>query len=128
VSAIVKTALVELGIEKQDPFRSLKIQGEGKDKEEGKTATPEQLKEIARASLDTMSSRPSLLILLQMELGTRIGEVAGLGIDDVFLDHETPHVYFRDKPWRTLKNKESERRVPVVGIALEALKKAVALP
>jgi hypothetical protein len=39
-----------------------------------------------------------------------------------------PHVYFRDKLWRTLKTEESERRVPVVGIALDALRLAVKLP
>jgi integrase len=63
-----------------------------------------------------------------MEMGSRVGEVSGLGIDDVFLDNEIPHVYFRDKPWRTLKNDESERRVPVVGVALDALRAALTLP
>lgn len=64
---------------------------------------------------------------MQMELGTRIGEVSGLRIDDVFLDHDISHVYFRDRPWRSLKTRNSERRVPVVGVALEALKYVLTL-
>jgi integrase len=73
-------------------------------------------------------SAVALMTLMQMELGTRIGEISGLSIDYVFLDGDIPHVYFRSQPWRSLKTAASERRVPVVGIALKALKAAVALP
>lgn len=126
--AITRTAITELELTKNDPFQSIKIQGEGKDKEQAKTPSPAEIEEIVHTFRGKMSATTSLMILMQTELGTRIGEVSGLGIDDVFLDHEIPHVYFRDRPWRSLKTDESERRVPVVGLALEALKLAVKLP
>jgi integrase len=128
LGAITRCTITELELHKTDPFKSIKIQGEGEDKEEGVVATTEQLEDIAKAFLPDTGSAVSMLILLQMELGTRIGEVSGLGIDDVFLDHEIPHVYFRNRPWRSLKTRESERRVPVVGIAHDALKAALTLP
>ena len=128
LGAIVRTSITELELQKTDPFKSIKIQGEGKDTEQAKVATQAQLEEIARTLLPDTTSPTALIALIQMELGSRIGEVSGLGVDDVFLDAEIPHVYFRDRPWRTLKTKESERRVPVVGIALDALKAALALP
>lgn len=128
LGAITRSTITELELRKSDPFKSIKIQGEGTDKEDGVVATKAQLEEIAQTFLPDTGSAVSLIIVLQMELGTRIGEVSGLGVDDLFLDHEIPHVYFRNRPWRTLKNRESERRVPVVGIALQALKAALALP
>lgn len=126
--AITRTTITELELTKNDPFQSIKIQGEGKDKEQAKTPSPAEIKEIVDTFQGKMSAVTSLMILMQTELGTRIGEVSGLGIDDVFLDHEIPHVYFRDRPWRSLKTDESERRVPVVGVALDALRLAVKLP
>ena len=128
LGAIVRTTITELELSKSDPLKSIKIQGEGKDKKQAKTPSSAEIEEIVRTFRGKMSAATSLMILMQAELGTRIGEVSGLGIDDVFLDHEIPHVYFRDRPWRTLKTDESERRVPVVGAALEALKLAVKLP
>jgi integrase len=128
LGAIVRTTITELELSKTDPFKSIKIQGEGKDTEQAKVASSDQLQDIAKTLLSNTSSAVALMTLIQMELGSRIGEVSGLGVDDVFLDNEVPHVYFRDRPWRTLKTKESERRVPVVGIALIALKAALILP
>jgi integrase len=128
LGSITRTTITELESDKVDPFKSIKIQGEGKDAEKATAASSEQLKDIATTLLPDTASAPALIGLIQVELGSRVGEVSGLGVDDVFLDNEIPHVYFRDKPWRTLKNRESERRVPVVGIALDALKSALALP
>lgn len=126
--AITRKAITELEISKPDPFKSITIQNEGGDKEEGKVATPKQLKEIANTFLAKKNSAVAIIIILQMELGTRISEISGLGLDDIFLNEEVPYIYFRDKPWRSLKNKVSERRVPVSGIALEALNAALMLP
>lgn len=126
--AITRKAITELEISKADPFKSITIQNEGNDKEEGKVATPKQLKEIVNTFIAKKNSAVAIIIILQMELGTRISEISGLGLDDIFLNEEIPYIYFRDKPWRSLKNNVSERRVPVSGIALEALNTALMLP
>jgi integrase len=127
INAVLNVAIRECELTKQNPFSNLPIAGEGKDSRETQVATTEQLKEIAAKFSPQTSSAVSLMICMTMELGTRIGEVSGLGIDDVFLDAEIPHVHFRNRPWRSLKNDESERRVPVFGVALEALRAAVQL-
>ena len=128
LAAVSAETTKELEIQKPNPFESLKIQGEGKDAREAVTATQGQLTEVAAAFRDQTSSAVALMILMQMELGTRIGEISGLAVEDVFLDHAIPHVYFQDRPWRSLKTAQSKRKVPVVGIALEAVKAALALP
>ncbi len=126
--AVTRKAITELEISKADPFKSITIQNEGNDKEDGKVATPQQLREIVTTFIAKKNSAVAMIIILQMELGTRISEISGLGLDDIFLNEEIPYIYFRDKPWRSLKNNVSERRVPVSGLALEALKAALALP
>ena len=128
LGAITRAVITELELTRTDPFRALKIQGEGADASQPKVATPQQLKEIAQTFAPDTVSAVSLIILAQMELGCRIGEVSGMAVEDLFLEAEVPHVYFRNQPWRSLKTKDSERRVPVTGVALDALRHALALP
>lgn len=128
LAAVVRSAIRELEIQRTNPFESLRIQGEGKDAKKVVVPDVNQLRQVAEALRADTTSAAALMTLMQMELGTRIGEISGLSIDDVFLDYDVPHVYFREHPWRSLKTTGSERRVPVVGIALDALKAAVVLP
>jgi integrase len=126
--AITRAAITEKELTKTDPFSSIAIQDEHKDKSGPTIATAAQLKEITTTLLPESTSAPALMTLMQMELGTRIGEISGLGIDDIYLDAPIPYVHFRERPWRTLKTRESERKVPLIGIALEAVKAALKLP
>lgn len=128
LGAITGTVITEKELTRTNPFKTLRIQGEGTDAAKPNVASPQQLQEIVRTLRSDTSSAVSLMILVQMELGCRIGEVSGLAVEDVFLDAEVPHVYFRNQPWRSLKTRDSERRVPVVGVALEAIRHALALP
>lgn len=126
--AVYNVCLTEREISKTNPFANLTIRSEGKDAKPKLVANSTQINEIAAEFTALLTTAMPIIILLQMELGTRIGEVAGLSIDDVQLDAETPYVHFRDHPWRTLKTDESNRRVPLVGLALIAAKAALALP
>lgn len=60
-----------------------------------------------------------LFILLKLT-GARPLEIGGLASKDVILDHEVPHIWIRNNPHRRIKTKGSERRIPLVGDALEA--------
>jgi len=61
--------------------------------------------------------------LLKMT-GARPLEIGGLDASDVLLDHEFPHLWIRNNPHRRIKTKGSERRIPLVGDALEAARAA----
>lgn len=126
--AITRATITEKELLRTDPFSSIVIQDESKDKAAPTIATVDQLKEIATTLIPESTSAPALITILQMELGTRVGEVSGLGVDDIYLDAPIPHVHFRERPWRTLKTRESDRKVPLVGIALEAVQAALKLP
>jgi integrase len=128
LSAVTSAAIRELAIVRTNPFEKLGIQGEGKDAKEAVVANHTQLQQIVDAVRVNKLSAPALLTLMQLEIGARIGELSGLAVADVVLDDEIPHIVIQEQPWRTLKTKVSERRVPLVGVALEAVKHALALP
>ena len=50
----------------------------------------------------------------------RLGEAAGLLIDDIVLESDVPHIRIKPHPWRRLKTLSSERDVPLVNEALWA--------
>lgn len=126
VSAIFNTALRELDIRgASNPFSSIQIANEDKDARKIKTPSAEELSEILTAFREDTSDL-GLIILIQMGIGCRVGEVSGLASEDVVLDAEVPYLKIQDHPWRTLKTKTSSREVPLVGFALEAARGAAA--
>ena len=60
------------------------------------------------------------LIALISDTGMRLGEAAGLHLDDIRLNEPIPHIDLKPHPWRSLKTKGSERCIPLVGAALWA--------
>ena len=65
------------------------------------------------------------LIALISDTGMRLGEAAGLHLDDIRLNEPIPHIDLKPHPWRSLKTKCSERRIPLVGVALWAAERIV---
>ena len=58
------------------------------------------------------------LIALISDTGMRLGEAAGLHLDDIRLNETIPHINLKPHPWQSLKTKGSERRIPLVAVAL----------
>jgi len=67
------------------------------------------------------------LVALVSDTGMRLAEAAGLHLDDIVLDASVPHVIIREHPWRRLKTSTSTRLVPLVGEALWAAKRVLAV-
>ncbi|MEO1894792.1 MAG: tyrosine-type recombinase/integrase [Methylococcales bacterium] len=55
--------------------------------------------------------------------GMRVSEVIGLRTQDIYLDQNIPHIKLLRNPFRPLKTKQSERLIPLVGLALIGVKK-----
>ena len=55
--------------------------------------------------------------------GMRVSEAIGLRTQDIYLDHNIPHIKLHKNPFRPLKTKQSERLIPLVGYALIGVKK-----
>lgn len=119
--AIYRRTMKEREILKANPFDSVIIPGEGTDEEKRESLSQEQLQLLARECI-AHDDDMRWALAMQMDLGSRIGEVVGLTLDDIVLDQEIPHVIFEPKPWRTIKTNES-RLVPLVGMSLWAAKR-----
>jgi len=126
INAVFNHGIREFDLKTSNPFRELKIKGEGEDEEARKPFTIPELSLIQHKCYSEDDDIRHI-VAMQSDLGCRAGEVIGLQLDDVFLDAPVPHVWFRadTKVGRTLKTATSERKVPLVGAALWAAKRAV---
>ena len=64
------------------------------------------------------------LIYALIETGCRPGEIANLLEDDIHLDCEVPYISIRPREDREIKTASSIRDIPLVGVSLEAMKRA----
>jgi integrase len=55
-----------------------------------------------------------------IETGARESEIIGLMPEDFFLSDPIPHIWIRKNELGSLKTKTSERKIPLVGVALKA--------
>ncbi len=60
------------------------------------------------------------LLAIIIDTGARLGEICGLALEDIVVDHEFPHIKLVERPWRRLKTLASRRSVPLAGAALWA--------
>lgn len=92
-------------------------------------ALPPNVVQSVREHLDVKGMHDLKHIWLLMEWsGARIGEVSGLLIKHVVLDHEVPHIVIEPHDKRPLKTMTSQRKVPLdsfaLGVARDALNAA----
>ncbi|MDC1468200.1 tyrosine-type recombinase/integrase, partial [Planktomarina temperata] len=121
LSAIINYAYSELDLDKRNPFTRLFIQNEGADVFKRGTFTNDQLKWGYDKALSS-GSTVKLLMPLLGETGCRLAEIVGLRLEDIDLENEMIHI--RPNSARRLKNKNSERVVPLVGYAKLAIEQA----
>lgn len=118
IAAILNYAYAELDLEKRNPASRLLIRGEGRDAHKRGTFTENQLRAGYAEAFGSLSPIKLLMPVLG-ETGCRLGEIVGLRICDVDLEagviRITPHEH------RRLKTAGSERMLPLVGYADEAM-------
>lgn len=76
---------------------------------------------IQPATLEGLNSEARRLFIVCMFTGARPSEISGLDPADIHLEHETPHILIRPNRNRALKNRHSERALPLVSGALMAM-------
>jgi len=122
LSAIINYGYSELELDKRNPFTRLFIQNEGADVFKRRTFTNDQLKWGYDKALSSGSTIKLFMPLLG-ETGCRLAEIVGLRLEDINLDSDLIHI--RPNSARRLKNKTSERVVPLVGYAKLAIEQAL---
>lgn len=122
IKAMLEKAITELDLNINNPFKDIIASNLGKDSIPREAFEPSELNEILeRCRVEDDEVRRLITILLFT--GARLGEIVGLRKQDCYLDEEIPHVYIVEYKNRTLKTKNSKRRVPLMPKAQAALKK-----
>ena len=108
-----------------NPFRKLPVVGEGKDA----GAIPEfdlkKKQELIKIFKKEKKSTARIIRIL-LNVGARVGEIAQIAVDDVFLDAPIPYVWLRPNSLRDrLKNNTSVRQIVLVGDGLLAMQEAM---
>jgi integrase len=106
----------------RSPFRELRLTSRQHVSERRKSVPATFIAAHYPEGLPKLSDRIRPLIQVMMELGTREAEITDLLPEDIYLKHEVPHIHIRAREGRELKNRGSDRRVPLVGEALTAFR------
>ncbi|MEQ9297608.1 MAG: tyrosine-type recombinase/integrase [Cyclobacteriaceae bacterium] len=81
------------------------------------------LKNIVQCSnLNKLNVEARAILFILIETGTRPKELCDLLAEDIILDHDIPHLKIRPQKKNQLKTLYSERDIPLVGYAFEAIK------
>ena len=108
--------------ERQNPFRNMrfsdkimnKVQPFADDWVRGKILKPDMFEGLNREA--------ALLCMALIETGCRPSELANITAENIRLDAEVPHIRIRPTKDRELKSGASVRDIPLVGVALAAMK------
>jgi len=79
---------------------------------------------LAPDVFDGLNRQGALLCMALIETGCRPSELANIKPENIRLDAEVPHIRVRPTTDRELKSGASVRDIPLVGVALEAMRQA----
>jgi len=118
VRAVITLTIQEEGINCGNAFAKTFLPNDARPKRA--SISPDDIKHVQKVCLD-MADERRLLVALISDTGMRLSEALGLIWDDIYLDHEYPHISLTPHPWRPLKTSGSKRLIPLVGAAYEAV-------
>jgi integrase len=122
VRSIINLNIREYGLEGSNAFSGTYMPN-GFDAPKRK-AIPNEILKIIQKTCQASDDEARWLIALISDTGMRLSEAVGLSKEDIFLNHKVPYVDIRPHPWRRLKTSGSQRKVPLVGCALWAARRA----
>ncbi|MEO0612614.1 MAG: DUF6538 domain-containing protein [Pseudomonadota bacterium] len=113
--------------QRQNPFRNLNFKTRRGKKTRKHPPFPDKWvreKLLTPEALNGISREIALSTLMIVETGCRPSEIINLRPEDIVLDHDVPHLVIADRDDREVKTETSVRKIPLVGVSLEAAKRA----
>lgn len=105
-----------------DPiFAELRLEGGGAGQRAAFTAAYVSEKLLAPRAFGELNDEALRVVHLIAETGLRISEAVNLTAATIHLDHEIPHISVEPEG-RRMKTDDSRRTIPLVGVALAAMK------
>lgn len=77
---------------------------------------------LAAGALDGLNREARTILLVMVNTGARPSEISGLLPEEIKLTGKVPHILIQPNANRHLKNRHSERYMPLTGISLDAMK------
>jgi len=109
---------------RENPFRNLRFSDDAVETRPAFSNEWVREKILRPAVFDGLNKEAQLIVYALIETGCRPSEIANLTAEDIHLDVEVPYISIRPKAKRQLKSRSSKRDIPLVGVSLEAMKKA----
>lgn len=125
VKAVLNFAIQEEGLEISNPFSGLFI--DRSEPAQRRIPVPKDQLGIVKNQCVRIDDDLRWIIATIADTGCRLSEIVGLHRDDVVLDAASPYLIIRPHPWRRLKTASSERKVPLIGTALWAMKRCMTM-
>lgn len=79
---------------------------------------------LTRSALEGINDQARLIAYALIETGCRPSEIANLTAEDICLGADVPHIQIRPRKGMEIKTRSSIREIPLVGVSLEAMKRA----
>ena len=123
--AVINFTTRELDMDNISSFAGIYLGDHGEASDAKRPTIPIDVIRNVQTECHNLNDQGRWLIALISDTGMRLSEAIGLVNSDVILDHDHPHIALKLHPWRRLKNKSSERLVPLTGKALWAAQQAI---
>lgn len=122
--ALLNRAYLDLEVERTNPFSKLGIKGRGSVSDRLPFHTSHLAKVDAYLKAADVQPRTRNIIRISKGTGCALSEIGGLVLSDLSLNSPIPFLVIRENAQRGVKVEVRERRVPLIGEALEAAKDA----
>lgn len=107
--------------ERQNPFRNIYFKGKVRSRVQSFENRWVQDKILTPGLFEKLNPELRGLIYVLIETGARMSEIVNLLPSDIHLDEPVPYISIKPRERRQLKTPDSERDIPLVGVALEAM-------
>lgn len=112
----------ELDLNVEKVFKKIHIKETEKSTRKAYTTEFIQEKILNPDTLKSLDEEAKQILYVCANTGARPIEIVNLAKKDIILDNPVPHIHIRSRQGYSLKTRESERKIPLVGKALEAFK------
>lgn len=109
---------------RQNPFRNLRFASPKLKQVQPFSDEWVRAKILAPNIFEGLNREAAPLCYAMIETGYRPSELANIEPENIRLDDEIPHIRIRSSNKRALKSTASVREIPLVGVSLEAMKRA----
>lgn len=122
VAVAVDDVYRQYGRQITNPLNNITYKKRKAEPQKRATLTPEQFTTLQQLIKSKWEVNSAKLVAILLNTGLRVAEVAGVETKHVVLDAPVPYLIITKTEQRRIKNTNSERRVPLFGISLEAVK------